>query len=62
MSVLKTVRSAKKYKFPGNLPEMYVTVDIDPAAELNTRMLHPSKKAYTPITRYDAQYALLTDL
>lgn len=56
------MRSAKKYKFPGNLPEMYVTVDIDPAAELNTRMLHPSKKAYTPITRYDAQYALLTDL
>lgn len=42
--------------------EMYLVVDIDSSSELNASHFHSSKKAYTPTTRYDAQYSTIKEL
>ena len=42
--------------------EMYVVVDIDTSYEMDSSEIHSSKKAYTPNTRYDAQYFKLSQL
>lgn len=42
--------------------EMYLVVDIDSSSELNASHFHSSKKAYTPMTRYDAQYSTIKEL
>ena len=36
--------------------EMYVVVDIDTSSEMDASEIHSSRKAYTPNTRYDAQF------
>lgn len=36
--------------------EIYVVVDIDTSCEMDASEIHSSKKEYTPMTRYDAQY------
>lgn len=41
---------------------MYLVVDIDSSSELNASHFHSSKKAYTPMTRYDAQYSTIKEL
>ena len=41
---------------------LYISVDIDPAAELSQTLLHSNRKPYTPTTRYDAQYATIDEL
>ena len=42
--------------------EMYVVVDIDTYYEMDSSEIHSSKKAYTPNTRYDAQYSNKNDI
>ena len=42
--------------------EMYVVVDIETSNEMDASEMHSSRKAYTPNTRYDAQYILSKDL
>ena len=42
--------------------EMYVVVDIETSNETDASKMHSSKKAYTPNTRYDAQYSDKSDL
>lgn len=41
---------------------MYLVVDIDSSVELDSSRLHSTRKAFIPPTRYDAQYAALSDL
>lgn len=41
--------------------QMYLVVDID-TVELDAAQLHCTRKAYTPQTRYDAQFARLAEL
>ena len=45
-----------------NTTEMYVVVDLDITSELNSTTIRSSLKEYTPKTRYDAQYAVITEL
>ena len=40
-----------------NTTDIYVVVDIDSYHETDSSGIHSSKKEYTPITRYDAQYS-----
>ena len=42
--------------------EMYVVVDIETTSELDSTSIRSSQKEYTPKTRYDAQYAVITEL
>ena len=42
--------------------EMYVVVDINTSNEMESSEIHSSKKAYTPNTRYDAQYYSINEL
>ena len=42
--------------------EMYVVVDIETSNEMDASEMHSSRKAYTPNTRYDAQYSDKSDL
>ena len=42
--------------------ELYVTVDLDNLSELDCHNLHAPRKAFTPETRYDAQYATINEL
>ena len=42
--------------------EMYVVVDLDTKSELDSTNIYSSLKEYTPKTRYDAQYAVITEL
>ena len=42
--------------------EMYVLVDIDNAEELVSSNINAAKKAYTRVTRYDAQFSLIKNL
>ena len=41
---------------------MYVVVDIETSNEMDASEMHSSRKAYTPNTRYDAQYSDKSDL
>lgn len=41
---------------------MYVVVDLDTTSELDSRNIRSSLKEYTPKARYDAQYAVITEL
>lgn len=45
-----------------NTTEMYVVVVLDTTTELNSTNIRSSLKEYTPKTRYDAQYAVITEL
>lgn len=45
-----------------NTTEMYIVVDIDTSNEMDASEMHSSRKAYTPNTRYDAQYIKLSQL
>lgn len=38
---------------------MYVSADIDCSKELDATEIHSANKAFTPVTRYDAQFATL---
>ncbi|MGN0309590.1 MAG: hypothetical protein ACI4C3_03230, partial [Bacteroides sp.] len=42
--------------------DMYVVVEIDHTNELDSSSIHSGKKAFTPNTRYDAQFALISEL
>lgn len=42
--------------------ELYITVNINPSAEMDPFILDCRKRSYTPITRYDAQYAAWENL
>lgn len=42
--------------------EMYISVDIDTAKELDASTIDSTKKKWTKATRYDAQYAVITEL
>ena len=42
--------------------EMYVVVDIETSNQMDASEMHSSRKAYTPNTRYDAQYFKLSQL
>ena len=42
--------------------ELYIIVNINPSAEINANILDSRKRNYTPITRYDTQYAVWNDL
>ena len=41
---------------------MYLVVDIETKEELDANKVHASKKSFSPMTRYDAQYATLEEL
>ena len=66
------VKSVQLIKSEDNLPvgiyknvsttEMYVVVDIDTSNDMDSSEIHSSKKAYTPNTRYDAQYYSINEL
>lgn len=45
-----------------NTTEMYLTIDIDTSEELNASTLDSTKKEWTKATRYDAQYAIISEL
>lgn len=42
--------------------EMYVLVVFDNLSELDSSSIHSAKKAYTPTTRYDAQYTEINEI
>ncbi len=42
--------------------ELYIMVNINPSAEMDPFILDCRKRSYTPITRYDAQYAAWENL
>ena len=42
--------------------EMYLSVDIDTYMELDASNLDSTKKEWTKTTRYDAQFAVITEL
>lgn len=44
-----------------NTARMYAVVEFE-KIELDSSSLHSSRKAYTPETRYDAQYSTINDL
>ena len=45
-----------------NTTEMYVLVDFDNSHELDSSSINSTKKVYTSTTRYNAQYAVITEL
>ena len=52
VGIYKTVRTT----------EMYIIVDIDTTQEIDSTEIHSSRKEFTPMTRYDAQYSYLSRL
>lgn len=60
---IRTVEEMEEQRYRNlKTTEMYVALDIDPTTELDASGLKVSNKAYTPTTRYDAQYACLQAL
>lgn len=45
-----------------NTTEIYVEVNFDTSNELDSSSIHSAMKAYTPATRYDAQYIDINEI
>lgn len=41
---------------------IYIIVDIESSSEIDSSHIHSTNKDFTPVTRYDAQFALISEL